>query len=95
MKRPWILLFAIILCAGLVGGCATADSISGARKQLEKAKAAGADWSAPYEVFAAEAYLKKAVHEAEEGSPKQDVDLFLRQSLEFSQKALESVGGAK
>jgi len=95
MKRPWILLFAIIICAGLVGGCATADSISGARKQLEKAKAAGADWSAPYECFAAEAYLKKAVHEAEEGSPKQDVDLFLKKSLEFSQKALESVGGAK
>ena len=95
MKRPWILLVAIVLCAGLVGGCATADSISGARKQLEKAKPDGAEWSAPYECFAAEAYLKKAVHEAEEGSPKEDVDLFLKKSLEFSKKALESVGGAK
>jgi len=90
-----MLLFAIVLCAGLVGGCASVDSISGARKQLAKAKEAGAEWSAPYEVFAAEAYLKKAVHEAREGSPKQDVDLFLSKSLMNSQKALDSVGGAK
>ncbi|MCL1926434.1 MAG: hypothetical protein FWF95_04785 [Syntrophorhabdaceae bacterium] len=95
MKRPWILLLAIVICAGLVSGCASTDSISGARKQLEKAKAAGANWTAPYECFAAEAYLKKAVHEAEEGSPKQDVDFFLSKSLENSKKALESVGGAK
>ena len=95
MKRPWMLLLAIVLSAGLIGGCATANSISSARAQLEKAKKAGAEETAPYEFYAAEAYLKKAVHEAEEGSPKQDVDLFLSKSLEHSKKALDSVGGAK
>jgi len=95
MKQPWILLLAIVLCASLVGGCATANSISDARKQIAKAKDAGAEWTAPYELAAAEAYLRKAVHEAEEGSPRADVDLFLKQSLDFSKKALDSVGGAK
>ena len=95
MKRAWILLLAVVLCAGLIGGCATADSLSSARKQLAKAKDASADLVAPYEYFAADAYLKKAVHEGEEGSPKEDVDLFLNKSLEFSKKALELSGGGK
>ena len=95
MKRPWMLLLAVVLCAGLIGGCATADALSNARKQLAKAKNAGADWTAPYEYYAAEAYLKKAIHEGEEGSPKEDVDLFLNKSLEFSKKALELSGGGK
>lgn len=95
MKRPWMVLFAIVLCAGLIAGCATANSIQSARAQLAKAKDAGAVWSAPYEVHAAEAYLARAVHEAEEGSPRKDVDLFLKKSLEHSRRALESVGGAK
>ena len=67
MKRPWLALLVVVLCAGLIAGCATANSIQSARKQLNKAKDAGAVWSAPYEYYAAEAYLAKAVHEAEEG----------------------------
>jgi hypothetical protein len=67
-----------------------------ARKQLAEAEKAGAKWSAPHEMFAAEEYLKKAVHEAEEGSPRADVDLFLKKSLDYSAKALQSTkGGAK
>jgi len=47
-------------------------------------------------MFAAEEYLKKAVHEAEEGSPRADVDLFLKKSLDYSAQALQSTkGGAK
>ena len=95
MKRSWILLVAIILCAGLIGGCATADAISSVRAQIKKAKDAGADWSAPYECYMAEEYLKRAVHEAEEGSPREDVDRFLNVARENAQKALASVGGAK
>jgi hypothetical protein len=96
MKRPWMVLFAMVLCAGLIAGCATANSIQNARTQLAKAKDAGAVWTAPYEYYAAEEYLKLAVMEAEEGSPKKDVDLFLSKSLSNSAKALESVkGGAK
>ncbi|MDO8945338.1 MAG: hypothetical protein Q7U75_19305 [Desulfobacterales bacterium] len=93
MKRPWIILFAIVLCAGLIAGCATANSIQNARAQMAKAKDAGAVWSAPYEYYAAEAYLARAVHEAEDGSPAADVDLFVKKSLDNSKKALDSVGG--
>jgi len=48
MKRPWIMLCAIVLCAGLVAGCATANAIQSARKQLSEADKAGAKWSAPH-----------------------------------------------
>ncbi len=96
MKRPWMVLFAIVLCAGLIAGCATANSIQSARAQLAKAKDAGAVWTAPHEYYAAEEYLKQAVHEAEEGSPRADVDLFLKKSLDYSAMALQSTkGGAK
>ncbi len=90
------MFFANVIFARLVAGCATANSIQSARKQLEEADKAGAKWSAPHEMFAAEEYLKKAVHEAEEGSPRQDVDLFLKKSLDYSAQALQSTkGGAK
>ena len=96
MKRPWIVLLAIVLCAGLIAGCATANSISNARAQLKQAKDAGAVWTAPYEYYAAEAYLNQAVHQAEEGSPRKDVDNFLNKSLDYSAKALSMAkGGAK
>ena len=39
--------------------------------QEQKAKGAGADWSAPFEYYAAEAYLGKAVFSAEIGDTKQ------------------------
>jgi outer membrane murein-binding lipoprotein Lpp len=91
-----MVLFAIVLCAGLIAGCATANSIQSARKQLQDADKAGAKWSAPHEYYAAEAYLNAAVHEAEEGSPRADVDRFLSKSLDYSAKALQSTkGGAK
>jgi hypothetical protein len=90
------MLCAIVLCAGLVAGCATANSIQSARNQLAAAEKAGAKWTAPHELFAAEEYLKKAVMEAEEGSPRADVDRFLKKSLDYSAKALQSTkGGAK
>jgi len=88
-----MVLFAIVLCAGLIAGCATANSLQGARAQLAKAKDAGAVWTAPYDYYAAEAFLAHAVLEAEEGSPRQDVDLFLNRSLAHSAKALESTKG--
>ncbi|MEW6721267.1 MAG: DUF4398 domain-containing protein, partial [Thermodesulfobacteriota bacterium] len=85
-----------VLCAALLAGCATANSIANARKQLEAADKAGAKWSAPHEYYAAEEYLKKAVQEAEEGSPRKDVDRFLKKSLDYSAVALQSTkGGAK
>lgn len=92
MKRTWVAVIAIVLIAGLAGGCATANGIQSARAQLQKAKAAGADWSAPYEYYAAEAYLNKAVQQAEIGDTKQ-ADIFRQQSEAFSAKALQMAGG--
>lgn len=92
MKRTWVAVCAIVLIAALAGGCATANGIQSARAQLQKAKAAGADWSAPYEYYAAEAYLAKAVQQAEIGDTKQ-ADAFRQQSETFSAKALQMAGG--
>jgi len=83
---------AVVLIAALAGGCATANGIQHARAQLQKAKAAGAEWSAPYEYNAADAYLKKAVEQAEIGDRKQ-ANAFRQQSETYSSKALQMAGG--
>ena len=92
MKRPWVALLAVVLCVCLVAGCATANAIQGARTSLGKAKAAGAESKAPFEYYAAEAYLGKAVHQAEKGDNRQ-ADIFTKQSQEYSAKALQLAGG--
>ena len=95
MKRPWFVLLAVVLCAGLLAGCATANAIQSARTSLEKAKAAGAESKAPFEYYAAEAYLGKAVHQAEKGDSRQ-ADIFTKQSREYATRALDlAKGGAK
>jgi hypothetical protein len=92
MKRPWVLLLAVVLFAGLVAGCATPNAIQSARTSLGKAKAAGAESKAPFEYYAAEAYLGKAVHQAEKGDCKQ-ADIFTKQSQEYSAMAIKMAGG--
>jgi hypothetical protein len=95
MRRASIVLCTVLLIAGLAAGCATSNAIQGAREQLQKAKAAGADWTAPYEYYAADAYLGKAVYQAEQGDTKQ-ADVFTKQSADYSAKALAiAKGGAK
>lgn len=95
MKRVAMVLCAMLLIAGLASGCATSNAIQGARAQLQAAKVAGADWTAPFEYFAGEYYLGKAVLEAEEGDPRQ-ANIFTKQSSDYSAKALEMAkGGAK
>ena len=95
MKRPWVAWLVVVLCAGLVAGCATANAIERTQKTFAQAKAAGAQTKAPFEYYAAEAYLAKAVHQAEKGDPKQ-ADIFNKQAADYAAKALEmSKGGAK
>jgi hypothetical protein len=95
MRRAWIVLCAMLLIAGLAAGCATSTAIQNARTQLEKAKGAGAVWTSPFEYYAAEAYLGKAVQQAEIGDTKQ-AGVFTKQSADYSAKALEMAkGGAK
>lgn len=95
MRRTCLVLCAMLLIAGLAAGCATSNAMRDAREQLQKAKAAGADWSAPFEYYAAEAYLNKATHEVEQGDTKTAND-FTKQSTDYSAKALGMAkGGAK
>ena len=96
MKRPWVVLLAVVLCAGLVvAGCATSKGIKNAQAQLEKAKAAGAENSAAFEYYTAEGYLGQAVRQAKEGDNKQ-AKIFTKQSTNYSAQALEiAKGGAK
>ena len=92
MRRASVVLCALLLIAGLAGGCATANAIGDARAQLAKAKGAGAEWSAPFEYYAAEAYLGKAVFSAEIGDTKA-AETFTKQSAGYSAKALEMAKG--
>ncbi len=95
MRRALVVLCAMFLIAGLAAGCATSNAIGDARAQLEKAKSAGAEWSAPYEYYAADAYLSKAVYQAYKGDEKQ-ADIFTKQSKAYSAQALGmATGGAK
>ena len=95
MRRASVILCALVLIAGLAAGCATANGIGDARAQLAKAKGAGAEWSAPFEYYAADAYLKKAVFSAEIGDTK-EAQIFTKQSSDYSAKALGMAkGGAK
>ena len=93
MKRPWVVLLAVVLCAGLVvAGCATANGIQNTRTTLEKAKAAGAMTKAPFEYYAADAFLKKATIQFEEGDSKQ-ADIFNKEASAYAAKALQMAGG--
>ena len=95
MRRASVILCALVLIAGLAAGCATANGIGDARAQLAKAKGAGAEWSAPFEYYAAGEYLRKAVFSAEIGDTKA-AETFTKQSAGYSAKALEMAkGGAK
>jgi predicted small secreted protein len=96
MKRPCGVLLAVVLCAGLmVAGCATSRGIKNAQAQLGKAKAAGAENSAAFEYYTAEAYLGQAVRQSKEGDNKQ-AKIFTKQSTDYSAKALGMAkGGAK
>jgi hypothetical protein len=95
MRRASIVLCVVVLIAALAAGCATSNAIQGARAQLEKAKGAGALWSAPFEYYAAEAYLNKAGVEAAEGDCKA-ANVFTEQSVKYSSQALQiTKGGAK
>jgi hypothetical protein len=93
MKRPWVGLLAVVLIVGLTAaGCATANKIQAARATMDQARAAGAVYKAPFEYKAAEAYLNKAVLEAEEGDCKA-ADPFTKEAQAYADKALEMAGG--
>ena len=92
MKRPWAMMFALLMAAFLIAGCSSATAVKNARTSFEKAKASGAEAKAPYEYYAAEAYLGLAEHEKEEGDRK-GANMFAEKSEKFSAEALQKAGG--
>ena len=92
MNRRWALGIGGLLCAALLAGCATSASLEGARASLSKAKAAGAEGKAPYEYYLAEAYLKNAEHEVDEGDNKTAAS-FASESEKYAARAIEKAGG--
>lgn len=84
-------LFALLLLAG----CASTQEVRSAKDAFEKAKAAGAESKAPYEYYAAEAFLERMDHEVDEGDNKAARE-FAKESQAHSEAALRmSGGGAK
>jgi hypothetical protein len=92
MKRSWVFILAVILSAGLAAGCSAKHAVQNARTSFEKAKAAGAETKAPYEYYAAEAYLGLAEHEMDERD-KDGIRLFSEKSEQMSAEALNKAGG--
>lgn len=92
MKRPWTIASAAVLAAFLAAGCTSATALRNARSSFEKAKTAGAESKAPYEYYAAEAYLGLAQHEADEGD-RAGVREFAETSEKYSAEALQKAGG--
>jgi len=92
MKRPFAVLLAVILSAGLAVGCTSATALKNAQASFDKAKAAGAEAKAPYEYYAAETYLGLAQHETDEGD-RAAVRDFAAKSEKYSAEALQKAGG--
>jgi hypothetical protein len=85
----WVLV--AVMGIALVAGCAAQRSVKQAQLSLDNARGAGAESGAPYQFFAAQAYLELAEHE------KAEMDLaaakeFAEMSIGFSDKAIEKAG---
>lgn len=92
MKRLWAVALAVVFAAGLAAGCSSGTTLRNARTSFDKAKAAGAESKAPYEYYSAEAYLRLAEGEKEEGD-RAGVRKFSETSEKFSAEAIEKAGG--
>jgi hypothetical protein len=85
-------MFSVLMVAALIAGCSSASAVRNARTSFEKAKAGGAETKAPYEYYAAEAYLDLADHEVEEGD-NAGARLFAEKSERMSAEAQKKAGG--
>ncbi len=91
MHRWVVCCLAGALGAGVIG-CAGAQKLRTAESAFQKAQDGGAETAAPYEYYAAEAYLNLAQHEEFEMDYKA-VNEFAGESLRYSEAALEKAGG--
>jgi len=95
MKQRVFILLATSVSIALLAGCAATGAIESARRSFEQARAAGAETKAPYEYYAAEAYLERAKDEVTEGDTAQ-AKVFAGESEAYAAQALSKAkGGAK
>lgn len=92
MRRLAKALLVLLLPAVLAAGCASTTALKKADTAFGQAKAAGAEAKAPYEYYAAEAYLDLAHHEKAEGDGDMVVE-FSQKSEKYSAEALQKAGG--
>ncbi|HEY5764432.1 MAG TPA: hypothetical protein VIS30_00255 [Candidatus Deferrimicrobiaceae bacterium] len=92
MRRLAKALLVLLLPAVLAAGCASTTALKKADAAFGQAKAAGAEAKAPYEYYAAEAYLDLAHHEKAEGDGDMVVE-FSQKSEKYSAEALQKAGG--
>jgi hypothetical protein len=88
------LVVGLFLAITMTGGCATSGQVKMAGSSFQKAGELGAEQKAPYEYYAAEAYLEMAEHEVEEGDTKQAA-FFADKAGKFAEQAIEKSGGVK
>ena len=92
MSQFSAICFRTIAVFGLLTGCAPTAVLNTAQESYKSARTAGAKEKAPYEFYAAKAYLELAGVANEEKNYKQAED-FARKSQEFSTQAFQKAGG--
>jgi len=92
MRHLFGALLVLALPAMLAAGCASTTALRKADDAFGQAKAAGAESKAPFEYYAAEAYLGVAHHEQAEGDRAGVVE-FSKTSEKYSAEATRKAGG--
>ena len=94
MKRKIMSLVCVVVFLMMASACATATRVQDAESSFTQAKNLGAEQKAPFEYYAAEAYLEYARHEKDEGDAKQS-NAFAEESIKYADQAIQKSGGAK
>lgn len=92
--RRIVLVVLMSLAMAMIGGCAASGKVEMAGSSFKQARELGAEQKAPYEYYAAEAYLEMAEHEITEGDGKQ-AGVFAEQARQFAEQAISKSGGVK
>ncbi len=82
-----------LVVLGVLGGCATLDTLERARATLAQAERAGAATTAPYPFHRARAFLEMAEHETDEFDWAA-ARTWAGMALEDARQALENARGA-
>jgi len=94
MKRIWFMVLGVGLSVALAAGCVSIARLDDAEARFAEAKRLGAEEKAPFEYYAAEAYLDWARHERGEGDRKY-TNVFSEESIKYAEQAIGKSGGDK